>query len=148
MPVPSKADNNVPFLANRSRYQVVTTAPTWCYHKMAAGQALTGEAPQTATVVAANLDPVVISGRATYSSLIKGGLFTLQANARKNLLVEALDNQAGAAVTIVARDGSTSRNAPSTYPFKVGASEVIKALGGTTGGYIGVLYRIDGQEIW
>jgi len=147
MPLPSQADNNVPFLANRSRYHVVTTTPTWCYHRMTAGLSLSGEAPRTTTVAEADLDPQVTAGKAEFLNLQKGGLFTLQANAKRPLVIDALDNPGSATVTIVPTTGTGSRAAPAV-PFKIGAGEMLKAVGGSTGGFIGVLYRIDGQEIW
>lgn len=148
MPFPSKDDYNVPSLPGRSRYSIVNTTATWCYHKMAVGIALTGEAPRTATLNEANTDPSVKAGKAEYLNLTKGGLFTIQANAKKPLVVDALDNAAGATLTIVTNNGGHSRNAPTTVPFKLSAGEVFKAVGGATGSYVGILYRIDGEEIW
>jgi len=37
---------------------------------------------------------------------------------------------------------------PGTLPFKLTSGEVFKATGGSSGGYVGLLYRIDGEEIW
>lgn len=147
MPYPSKADNNVPFLAGRSRYNIVNTTPTWCYHKMS-GVALTGAAPRTAALTEAETDPVVTSGKAVFSNLTQGGLFTQQSKAKRPLVVEAIDNQAGATLTIMSSDNTTFRAAPTTVPFKMAAGEIFKAVGGTSGGSIGILYRIEGQEIF
>ena len=148
MPLPSKADFNVPALPGRARYSIVNTSPTWCYDHMAAGIALAGDAPRSAAKNEAAIDPVVTSGKAEYRDLTKGGLFTIQAKAKKPLVVDALDNAAGAALTIVSSGDSHSRAAPTTVPFKVGPGEVLKAVGGTAGSYIGILYRIDGEVIW
>jgi len=149
MPVPSKADNNVPFTGTRPRYSIVNTTATWCYHHMDAGYALSGDAPRTLTVNEAHIDPVVVGGKAEYKLLTKGGLFTIQANAKRTLIVDAVDNPSGATLQLIDRhDSAHVRTAPATVPFKVSAMEVIKASGGATGSYIGILYRIDGEEIW
>lgn len=148
MPFPSKADNNVPFTGTRPRYSLVNTTATWCYHHMAAGSTLTGEAPRTAATNEQNTDPSVMGGKAEYKDLTKGGLFTMQAHAKRTLMVDAIDNPGSAVITLVDRsDHAHQRTAPAA-PFKVSANEVIKATGGSAGGYVGVLYRIDGQEIW
>lgn len=138
----------VPPLPGRSRYNVVNTTATWCYHHMANGVALTGDAPRTAAKTASELDPVVSAGKAEFSNLTEGGLFTLQANAKKTLVIDAIDNPGNATIAILNRDGTHQRTAPTSTPFKVMSSEVIKASGGSAGGYIGVLYKIDGEEIW
>jgi len=148
MPVPSKADNNVPFTGKRPRYSVVNTTATWCYHHMGTGVTLSGEAPRTFATDEANTDPEVIGGKAEFKNLTKGGLFTLQANAKRTLIVDAVDNPGSALIQLVDRsDHAHVRTAPSA-PFKVSAMEVMKVTGGNAGGYIGLLYRIDGQEIW
>jgi hypothetical protein len=148
MPFPSKADNNVPFTGTRPRYSLVNTTATWCYHHMAAGASLSGEAPRTATTDEAATDPAVIGGKAEYKNLTKGGLFTIQAHAKKTLVVDAVTNPGNATITLVdLSDHAHSRAIPTT-PFKVSAGEVIKATGGAAGGYVGILYRIDGEEIW
>jgi hypothetical protein len=64
------------------------------------------------------------------------------------LVVDALINQAGATLSIVGVAHGHTRDVPGTVPFKLTSGEVFKATGGTTGGYIGLLYRIDGEEIW
>lgn len=148
MPFPSKADNNVPFTGTRPRYSLVNSTSTWCYHHMAAGASLSGEAPRTAATNEAATDPSVIGGKAEFKDLTKGGLFTIQANAKRSLVVEAVSNPGNATITLVDRsDHAHSRTIP-TAPFKVSAGEVIKAVGGGAGGYVGILYRIDGEEIW
>ena len=148
MPVPSQADNNVPFTGTRPRYSIVNTTATWCYHHMTTGCLLSGEAPRTATLNEANTDPSVVGGKAEYKDLIKGGLFTIQAHAKRTLIVDAVDNPGSALIQLVDRsDHAHVRTAP-TAPFKVSAMEVIKVSGGVAGSYIGILYRIDGQEIW
>lgn len=148
MPVSSQADNNVPFLApGRARYNLLNVSPTWIYHKMTTGIALDGTAPRTASTNEADTDPTsVTAGEAKYLNLTKGGLFTLLANYKRELIVEAQDNGAGATFTLVKRDGSLSRAWPSAYPFRVAADEVIKATGGSTGGQVGVLVRIAGER--
>lgn len=148
MPFPSKADGNVLMTPGRARYSIVNTTATWCYHHMAAGSVLDGAAPATAATTANNLDPVVTAGQAEFRSLTHGGLFTIQAKSKMTLAVDALDNAAGATLTIVASDGQHSRPAPTALPFKLTSGEVFKAVGGTAGSYVGIMYRIDGQEIW
>ena len=115
---------------------------------MAAGVALSGEAPRTATTAEAATDPTVKAGVATFSALTKGGLFTLVANYKRPLIVEAVDNVGNATVTLVDRVTPTiSRAMPSTVPFSISPNEVIKVTGGATGGSIGFLYRIQGEKI-
>lgn len=134
--------------AGKSYYNIVNNTPTWCYHRMAAGASLSGEAPRTATTNEANTDPSVKAGVATFGSLTKGGLFTLVANYKKPLVVEAVSNAGNAAVTLVDRSTpSISRAMPTTLPFYIGPNEVIKATGGAAGGAIGFLYRIQGEKI-
>ena len=148
MPVQSKADNNVEFLPGRSRYSIVNTTATWCYHHMAPGATLNGAAPKTATKTPDQVDPTVKASMAEYKDLTEGGLFTIQAKARRPLVVDAVDNPAGATLTIVGVAHSHTRAAPSTVPFKVTSGECLKAVGGSAGSYVGILYRIDGEEIW
>lgn len=148
MPVPSKADNNVPFTGTRPRYSVVNTTATWCYHHMDPGYSLSGEAPRTLATNEANTDPQVVGGKAEFSGLNKGGLFTLQANAKRPLVVEAIDNPGSATIKLLDRSAHAHERVAPSVPFKVSSMEVIKVTGGTAGGYIGILYRIDGQEIW
>jgi hypothetical protein len=115
---------------------------------MAAGASLSGEPPRSATVNEAGIDPTVKAGVATFSALTKGGLFTLVANYKKPLVVEAVDNVGNATVTLVDRVTPTiSRAMPSTVPFSISPNEVIKATGGAAGGSIGFLYRIQGEKI-
>lgn len=134
--------------AGRSYYNIVNNTPTWCYHRMAAGASLSGEAPRTAATTEAATDPTVKAGVATFSALTKGGLFTLVANYKRPLIVEAVDNVGNATVTLVDRvTPSISRAMPSTVPFSISPNEVIKATGGASGGSIGFLYRIQGEKI-
>jgi len=148
MPVPSKADNNVPFTGKRPRYSVVNTTATWCYHHMDAGYTLSGEAPRTLSTDEAHTDPSVVAGKAEFNRLNKGGLFTLQANAKRTLIVDAVDNPGSATIKLVDRSADAHERVAPSVPFKISSMEVIKVTGGTAGGYIGILYRIDGQEIW
>jgi len=131
-----------------AHYSIVHNTPTWCYQKMTLGASLDGGAPRTASTNEAATMPTVKGGRADYTALTKGGLFTLVANARKALVVEAIDNPGTAVITLVDRNSpSSSRTAPATVPFVVSSSEVIKATGGAAGSYVGILYRIDGEKI-
>jgi hypothetical protein len=115
---------------------------------MEPGSTLSGEAPRTATTVEAATFPAVKGGRADYLALTKGGLFTLVANARKPLVIEAIDNPSTATITLIDRNTqSLSRTVPAATPFVVSANEVIKVSGGSAGSYVGILYRIDGEKI-
>lgn len=147
MPLPSKDDYNVPPLPGRSRYSIVNTTATWCYHHMTAGVSLDGCAPKSAAKSESEIDPTVSAATAEYKDLTKGGLFTIQAKSKRTLSVDAVDNKAGATLTIVGGHGH-ERTAPTTTPYKLASGEVFKAVGGTAGSYVGILYRIDGEEIW
>jgi len=132
----------------RAHYNIVSNSATWCYHRMAGGASLDGSPPRTATTTEAMTDPVVKAGVATYSALTKGGLFTLVANAKRPLIVEAVDNPGSATVKLVdRRTPSIERTIPASVPFHMAANEVIKVTGGTPGGYVGFLYRIEGEKI-
>lgn len=146
MPVPSKADGNVPFIGPRARYQILGLNLTWIYHRMAGGVMLNGAAPKTASLEPAAVDPTVSAGRAEYTDLTEGGLFTLLGNYRRAVLVEAVDNAAGATLTIVDSAGALLRNAP-TAPFKMAPGEYFKASGGAAGSYIGILVREEKTEL-
>jgi len=141
MPIPSKADGNVPLLPGRSRYNVVTTrSDTWVYHR----GALDGTAPKTAASGTLVADPSVMgAGRAEWTTLLNGGLFTLVGAYRKPLICSAIDNS-GATLTLVKEDGSPSRAMPVTFPFTIAPGEVIKAVGGTA---VGLLLRIEDKTI-
>jgi hypothetical protein len=114
---------------------------------MATGISLDGTAPRTATTTEANTDPTVSAGVANFSNLTKGGLFTLVANAKRPLVVEAIDNPGTATLTLVDRTTQTRSRAVPSVPFKVSPNEVFKAVGGAAGSYVGFLYRIDGEKI-
>jgi hypothetical protein len=146
MPIQAKADNNVPFLPGRSRYHLLGNNPTWIYHRMTAGSALDGTAPRTATTNEELTDPKVYPGEGSWENLTKGGLFTLLAKYGHPYIVDAVDNQAGATLSIVTQAGASIRAVPGTTPFKVGAGEVLKATGGSTGGRIGFLVRLEGEK--
>ena len=149
MALECKADNNVPFLPGRKRSSIVNLTTTWCYHRMATGSALSGEAPRTATVDEASLDPKVSAGYAEFTNLTKGGLFTIQGKSRSPLIVSAIDNPAGATLTLVLlSDLNRSRAVPDTFPFKMCGGEMLKATGGATGGSVGFLYELDSMERW
>lgn len=148
MPINAKEDNNVPFTGSRPRYRILDTSPSWVYHKMAAGSSLSGAAPRTTSLAEADLDPAVSAGMAEFSGLSQGGLFTHLGRYMQPLLIEAVDNQAGATITIVSQDGTTLRALPTSLPFAVGPGELIKATGGSAGGRVGVLAKIAGEKIF
>lgn len=147
MPVASNHDN-VTFLPGRSRYNILTTEPTWVFHKMAAGQTLNGTAPERTAETADVCDPTTVSaGYAMWDTLSKGGLFTFLGNYKSSIIVEAIDNVGSATLTLVDRAGNPIRNMPSTVPFKIGAGETIKAVGGGAGGKVGFLVRYDAEKV-
>lgn len=146
MPVPSKADGNVPFIGPRARYQILGLNLTWIYHRMTGGASLNGAAPKTATLTPDQVDPVVSAGKAEFASLTEGGLFTLLGNYKRPVLVESVNNAAGATLTIVDKAGAQLRTAP-TAPFKLAPGEYFKATGGSAGSYIGILVRDEGTEL-
>jgi len=140
MPIPSKADSNVPFLPGRSRYSVVTShGDTWVYHR----GTLDGTAPKVASTPAGDYaDPALMeAGRAEWLSLTNGGLFTLIGNQMKSLVCSAIDNS-GATLTLVRKNGTLSRAMPNVFPFVIATGEYIKAVGGTA---VGLLLRIEDQ---
>lgn len=139
-----QADNNVPFTGARKRYSVLGHSPTWVYQKMAAGVAMNGAAPRTASVTAENLDPTVTAGRAEYVNLTEGGYFAILGGSKQPIQVEAVDNQAGATITLVSKDGSTSRAMPTSQTFVVAAGEYLRATAGSQGGRVGFLVRLAG----
>ena len=146
MPVEAKADDNVPFLAGRARYQVLGTNPTWVYHEMAAGQTMAGEAPRSATKTEAEIDPTVGGGKARWADLTKGGLFTLLAHYKRAMVVEAVDNPGSATLAIVDSTGANPRTPPAA-PFRVGPGECLKVTGGGAAGKIGFLVRLDVTKV-
>ncbi len=134
--------------SGRAYYNIVSNTATWCYHRMAGGSFLDGNPPRTDATAEAATEPTVKSGVATFSNLTKGGLFTLVANAKRPLIVEAVDNPGSATVTLIDRNNPTiERDLPTAVPFHMAANEVFKATGGSDGGYVGFLYRIEGEKI-
>jgi hypothetical protein len=143
MPVPSKADGNVPFIGSRKRYSILGLNLTWIYHRMAGGASLNGAAPKTASLEPNAVDPTVSAGRAEFTALTEGGLFTLLGNYRRPVLVESVDNAAGATLTIVDKNNVQLR----TAPLKMAPGEYFKAAGGSAGSHIGILVRDEGTEL-
>lgn len=107
--------------------------------------AFTGVAPRTASNPPEKTDPTVSGGKSIFENLTEGGLFTLLANYKRPLVVEAVLNENGATATLESRGGALSRPFP-TAPFKVSPNEVIKFTGGSNGAIAGVLVRIDGEK--
>lgn len=136
-------ETRIPFLEpGRSRYLILNETPTWVYHRAAAGSALGGDAPETATKTTDKLDPTVTAGVARYEGLTKGGLFTLPYHYKKPMVVEAIDNPNTATITIVNPALGTSRAAPAV-PFTVAAGEALKAVTMATGAVVGIYVRED-----
>ncbi len=150
MPVPSSADGNVKLTPGRPKYNVVTDRNSvWVYQRMGTGKTFGGTKPMLAATPAADVaDPATVTaGRAEWLNLETGGLFTLVGAQKKTLICEAIDNQAGATLTLVKMDGNLSRNMPGTFPFTIAPGEVIKATGGSTGGSVGFLLTISEKAI-
>lgn len=150
MPVPSKDDNNVPQIGPRARYNIVMADPGWVYHRMLTGRTLDGLPPADCDTCAGTTDPAVSAGMAEFKSLVHGGLFTSVFHYKLPIVVEAIDNTAGATLTLVRQDGSLVRAMPAanTVPFMLSPGECIKAVGGTAGSYVGFLMRIADTVVW
>ena len=152
MPIPSKADCNVPLRPGKAWYSIVGIQPTWVFHIMADGVALTGEAPLTSAVPKPeDLEPMVSAGRADYGfpddKLTKGGLFTHIGRVSQPVIVEAASLPGDPVVTVVNSEGTLLRTlasgAPlSGFPIRLGAGEYLKVVGGTAGGDFGFLVRL------
>lgn len=149
MPVTAKADNNVPFIGPRSRYNVLTASPVWVYQRMD-GAGFTGEAPETPSVTANDLDPTVSAGLVEWTGLIKGGLFTAFYKAKKAFIIEATDVKAGVTLSIVRADALTTptRTFPTSFPAKIAPGEIIRATGGDSTAYAGFLVRLVEEKVW
>ncbi len=149
MPIPSKADGNVPFLGSgRKRYNVLSPRQsTWVFHEMAGGSALNGSYAKTGSLTKDEIDPVVTPGRASWTALTEGGLFSFVGNYRRSLICEAVDNAGTATLTLVNAAGTLLRNMPTSFPFTIAAGEFIKATGGSAGAKVGFLLRIDEKTI-
>jgi len=149
--VPFQASGErVPLIGPRSRYDIISARnSTWVYHRMKPGSTLGGAAPADPTHTAAEFDPVVTAGRAEFGGLSAGGLFTLLGNAKKPLILEAIDNTAGATISTVDKTGATIRATldPAKAPYHLSPAEYIKATGGSSGSYVGVLVRLDETAI-
>lgn len=149
MPIQAKADGNVPFLGNgRARYNVLSNRQAiWVYHEMTGGASLNGGYAKTASLTKDQIDPVITPGRAAWTALTEGGLFSFVGNYRRPLICEAIDNAGTATLTLVKSDGNLSRNMPTTFPFTIAPGEYIKATGGAAGSKVGFLLRIDEKTI-
>lgn len=130
-------DTRVPLIGPRNRYLLVSHTPMWLYHKLAAGAALTGVAPETTITDATHTDPTISAGMGAFTDLTKGGYFD---HFHHPIIVEAVDNPQAATITVVNNILNTNRAAPAA-PFMVGACEVLKAVTATTGAQVGFLVR-------
>ena len=149
MPIPSKADGNVPLLGGgRARFNVLSSRQSmWVYHEMAGGSSLNGSYAKSAAKTKDQIDPVITPGRAAWTALTEGGLFSFVGNYRRPLICEAIDNAGTATLTLVKSDLSLSRNMPTSFPFTIAPGEYIRATGGAAGGKVGFLLRIDEKTI-
>ena len=130
------ADNNVPFIGPRSRYEVLGVQPTLLVHTMATGN-LDGNLPRTAAKTALELDPTVTAGKATWDDLTAGGLFNFT---KKAVIVEALSTGTWKIV-----DGALNvlRTTPTSLPFKLAPDEKLQVTAVATA-Y--VVARLDIQK--
>jgi hypothetical protein len=142
MPIPSKADNNVPFLPGRSRYNYVTDrSDTWVYHR---GTINGTAAVKSSTPAGDYPDPDFVGpGRFEFTGLSGGGLFVGIGDLLKPLICSAVD-LTGATLTLVKKDGTPSRAFPTIFPCVIAPGEYIKATGGSV---VGLLLRIEDQTI-
>ncbi len=144
------AGERVPLIGPRSRYDIISARnSTWIYHRMKPGSTLNGAAPADPTHAAAEFDPAVSAGRAEFAGLSAGGLFTLLGNAKTGLIIDGVDNAAGATLSTVDKNGATVRVSldPSKLPLHVSPAEYLKATGGSAGSYVGFLVRVDDVAI-
>lgn len=143
MPVQAKADNNVPWVGPRARYNVLCASPVWNYQRMNNGSGFTGDAPEAVGIGPNLIDPTVGQGKVQWTNLLKGGLFTALYKTGRPFIVEAVDLNAGVTLSIVdpQSPGTVLRAFPTTLPALIAAGELIKATGtgGTT--YAGLLVR-------
>jgi len=145
----SKADGNITFLPGRSRYSLVNITPTWCYHKMATGKTLNGKPPKHVGKTYEKTDPTIVAASvARYEDLEEGGLFSIQANSKCPLIVHAVENDAGASISLVLLADTNYTRAVPTTPFKLGSGEAFVATGGSAGSSIGIFYEIDSLQRW
>jgi hypothetical protein len=129
----------VPLTGAVGKTRLLEEYSTWIYHKMAAGVSLDGLAPATATTTPANTEPVMTAGCATYEDLTHGGLIVMPGRSRP-VEVKVVTNAAAATITVVDTVAGTTRALP-TAPFTMGPGEVLMAVGGTAGSYVGFLVR-------
>ena len=157
MPIPSKADGNVPF-SSKPRYSIVGADARWVYHSMAATYSPDGSAPATAGVGdPEDLTPVVSSAKAVYGfpadKCVQGGLFTHLGKVGLPMVIEDAVLPGNPAVTLVDSEGTlirtlvTSGTPLSGFPIRLAAGEYIKVVGGTAGSDFGLFVRLHGVKI-
>jgi hypothetical protein len=140
-----KADNNVPFIGPRARYNIVGVKPTWIVQKMKAGSTFNKARPATATKTADQLDPVVSAGLVKWEELTSGGLFDLLANRKEAVVVEKTVAVGSPTVDIVALDGTTKlRDVVITSSFILSPGEMLRTDGGTE---LRLQVRIYGEKV-
>lgn len=143
----------VPLLPNRSRYNLVTSQPSWLFHSLSVGT-LTGVRPTTAAESDATLvDPsTVIGGFAEFGDLNAGGLFYHMAKIKRTVLVKDVNLTGVGVVTsmqlvrfdtpaTVTRDVQALMEAVPFVPFKIAPNEMLKIV--SAGTKVGVFVCID-----
>lgn len=150
MPVTANADNNVPWIGPRARYSLIGSQPVWVYQRMNKTGGFTGVAPTTLTKTADELDPSSSAGLVEWTGLETGGLFTALYHARKPFILEAVDLKTDVTLSIVRAGALTTatRTFPTTFPAKIAAGEIIRATGGDTTAYAGLLIRAVEEKVW
>lgn len=143
MPVQAKADNNVPWIGPRSRYNVLCATPVWNYQRMNNSGGFNDNPPEAPGQGPNVIDPVVTAGKVEWANLIKGGLFTSLYKAGKPFIIDAVDLGAGVTLTIVKASAPTvpTRTFPVTFPVRIAAGELLRAVGSANTAYAGVLVR-------
>jgi hypothetical protein len=127
-----QADNNVPFIGPRARYEVLGVQPSLLVHTMASGN-LDGNLPRTAALTALELDPTVSAGKATWTALTAGGFFNFT---KKAVIVEALSSGTWKIVD----DSLTQLRATPSTPFRLTPGEKLQISGVATAS---VVARLD-----
>lgn len=132
----------------RPRFLILGVEPTRIVHSFKASKTPNGKEP-TDNVVASEadkFDPIVKAGNVYYNDLEHGGLFALLGEYKKNMVVERIENEAGATGEIVDRAGAKIRDIPTDFPFKMGPYEWLSFSGGTAQKFVAVTVRLEGNK--
>lgn len=157
-----KADGNVPFQANRPRYNIVGTGVTLIKQIKASGSGdFNGKRAKTlAQTNPALLDPTTVGkGQAIWTNLSDAGLFYLGGPQARPLVIEGVvSKNCTPTFKIVAMDDpnidtgtppAEVRPWPTTFPIRLGANEcvMVTTTGASGAAEVGFLVRLDGTKI-